>query len=201
MDHKTENQKNSYIYKNLFPIFKKEKTQNFTTIILTFITLSFFGLFAINPTITTIARLQKQLSDSKFVDQKLQEKISALNSLQNEYMSVKENMPIILDAIPTKPETILFTALLQGVARQNGISITRLQLFQVELSKKQQEKDIYSSFPFVIEAEGTQDNLITFISELINFQRIISIENISYGKTKENDVFHLSLRGESYFKQ
>lgn len=194
-------QKNSYLYKNIFPILKKEKTQNFTTIVLTFVTLSFFGLFAINPTITTIARLQKQLSDSKFVDQKLQEKISALNTLQNQYMLIKEDIPIMLNSIPTRPETILFTALLQGVSQKNNITISRLQLFQVELSKKQNEKDIYSSFPFVIEAEGTQDNLTTFLDSLINFQRIISIENISYGKTKNNDIFHLSLRGETYFKQ
>lgn len=201
MDQKTENQNNTYLYKNLLPIFKKEKTQNFTTIILTFITLSFFGLFAINPTISTIAKLQKQLSDSKFVDQKLQEKISALNSLQNAYTSIKGDMPTILNAIPTKPETILLTALLQGITRQHTITITRLQLFQVELSKKQQVKDMYSSFPFAIEVEGTQSNLTTFISELINFQRIISIANISYGKTKDSNVFHLSLRGQAYFKQ
>lgn len=201
MNQKTENQKNSYLYKNLLPILKKEKTQNFTTIVLTFLTLSFFGIFAINPTITTIARLQKQLSDSKFVDQKLKEKISSLNTLQNQYALVREDMQTVLNAIPTKPETILFTALLQGVAKENNISITRLQLFQVELSKKQHGKDIYSSFPFAIETEGTQNNLTIFLSSLINFQRIISIENVSYGKTKTSDIFHLSLQGKAYFKQ
>lgn len=194
-------QKNSYLYKNIYPILKKEKTQNFTAIVLTFITLSFFGLFAINPTITTIARLQKQLSDSKFVDQKLQEKIGALNTLQNQFVLLKEDIPFILSAIPNRPETILFTALLQGVANQNSITITSLQLFQVELTKKQKEENTHSTFPFTIETEGTQDNLTTFLASLINFQRIVSIENISYGKTKASDIFHLSIRGEAYFKQ
>lgn len=201
MDQKIDNQKSSYLHKNIFPILKKEKTQNVTTIILTFVSLSLFGLFAINPTITTIARLQKQLSDSKFVDQKLQEKISSLNTLQNQYALLKEDLPTILNAIPTRPETILFIALVQGVARENNTTVTRLQIFQVELSKKQNEKDKYSSFHFVIEGEGTQSNLTTFLSSLVNFQRIISIENISYGKTKTNDIFHLSLRGTTYYKQ
>lgn len=199
--NKTENQKNPFLNKNLLPLFKQKKTQNFTTIALTLITLSFFGLFAINPTITTIARLQKQLSDNQYIDQKLQEKIAALSSLQNQYAQLKADIPVILNALPTKPEAILITALLQGIASQKNITITHLQLFQVELTKIQNEKNMYNSFPFTIEAEGTKDNLTEFLSSLINFQRIASIDNISFGKTKTDTIIHMSLRGETYFKQ
>lgn len=201
MNQKNEAKKYLNLYKNLYPVFKQEKTQNFTTIILTFLTLSFFGIFAINPTISTIARLEKQLSDSKFVDQKLEEKISALNTLQNQYELVKENIQTILNAIPIRPETILFTALIQGVAKENQITITQLQLFQVELSKKQNEKNPYSTFPFTIEFDGEHNNLSSFLSTLINFQRIVSINSIAYGKTKDNNIYHVSIRGEAYFKQ
>lgn len=201
MDKKTENQKNFSLYKNFLPLLKQEKTQNFTTIALTFVTLSFFGLFAINPTITTIARLQKQLSDNQYVDQKLQEKIGALNSLQNQYTQLKDDIPIVLTALPIKPDAVLLTALLQGVAIKNHIIITRLQIFQVELTKIKNEKNMYNSFPFAIEIEGTKNNLTDFLSALVNFQRIASIDDISFGKTKTDTIFHMSLRGEAYFKQ
>lgn len=56
-------------YLQLLPNLKGEKTQKFTTLILTFFALSFFGLLAINPTISTISELNKELEDNKFVDQ------------------------------------------------------------------------------------------------------------------------------------
>ncbi|MBI2431038.1 MAG: type 4a pilus biogenesis protein PilO [Candidatus Levybacteria bacterium] len=200
METKIE-EKNTYrrLYKNLSPFFKEEKTQNFTTLALTLVALSLFGLFAINPTITTIVHLRKQLTDSRYVEQKLQEKIANLNSLQQAYTSLKNDIPIIIAAMPQKPQVPLFTAQIQRVAIENQITIIRLQVFQVELSKNQKQEK-YGSFGFALDVEGAQNNLTKFLSSLVGFERIISIENIALGKIKTVDTSTLSLRGKAYFK-
>ena len=67
-----DNPKNRYFL--ALELFKKDRTQKVTTLAMTLIALSFFGLFAINPTLSTISRLQKELEDAKFVDQHLKGK-------------------------------------------------------------------------------------------------------------------------------
>lgn len=193
------NQQLKELYKNFSPILKQEKTQKFSTLILTLVALSLFGVFAINPTITTIIHLQKQLSDNHFIDQKLQEKIINLNSLQTQFSSIKEDLPIILNAIPQKPTVPLLAAQLQGVAQKNQVTVERLQVFQVELSKQQNIKG-HGSFGFTMDIEGSHANITKFLSSLIGFERIVSIENIALGNSKTKDILTLSLRGKAYFK-
>ena len=82
-----KNIKNNKYYK-LLPDFKEEKTRRLSSIVFSLLALSIFGLFAINPTLSTIARLKKELSDAKFVDQQLTEKIANLSSLQEVYLAV-----------------------------------------------------------------------------------------------------------------
>ncbi len=199
MEQKTNKQLKD-LYKNFAPIFKEEKTQKFSTLALTLLTLSFFGIFAINPTVSTIVNLQKQLSDSQFVDKKLQEKINSLAALQVQFESIKGSIPDILKAVPEKPHVPLFAAQLQGVAQKNNVAIGRLQIFQVELSKTPTASKDYSSFGFTLDVEGQQDSLTKFLSSLIGFDRVVSIESISLTKDKTKNTLQLSLRGKTYFK-
>lgn len=198
MESKTNKQLKE-LYKNFAPLLKQEKTQNFSTLALTLVTLSIFSIFAINPTITTIVHLQKQLSDSRFVEEKLQEKITNLNTLQMQYASIKEDIPLVFKALPQKPVVPLFVAQLQGIAQNSNITFGRLQILQVELSKNQKGED-YNSFGFTIDIEGPGKNITTFLSSLIGFERIVSIESISLGKSKIKDTLQVSLRGKAYFK-
>ena len=74
-------------YFQMLPDFKEERTRKFTTLVFTLLALSFFGLFAISPTLSTIANLNKQLSDNEFVDSQLQNKINNLYTLQQDYVN------------------------------------------------------------------------------------------------------------------
>src|SRR3989344_8503364 len=98
----TKINKNKYF--EYLPDLKKEKTQKYSSIIFSLISLSFFGLFAINPTLSTIAKLKKELSDAKFVDSELAEKIANLSSLQEKYNIVEQDIPFVLAAVPKNPQ-------------------------------------------------------------------------------------------------
>ncbi len=87
-------------YLKLLPNFHEENTRIITTLILTFLAMSFFGIFAINPTLSTIVTLKKQLADSQLVHEKLGTKINNLSSLQQQYTQLSSELPVVFEAIP-----------------------------------------------------------------------------------------------------
>jgi Tfp pilus assembly protein PilO len=184
-------------YLELLPDIKREKAQKYITIVLTLITSIILGLFAINPTFSTIANLQKQINDNNFVEQKLQQKINDLSVLQQKYSNLQSDLPIINDAVPTTTQIPLFIAEAQSIAKDASLGLTGLQTSEVSLSGPSIGK--YASFDFTITANGSYQNMIDFVNRITNFQRVISLSNVSLSTA--NGALQLSLRGTVYFKQ
>lgn len=188
-------------YWEMLPSLKEEKTKNFTTLILTLVALSFFGFFAISPTLSTIAQLRRQISDNEFANKKLGEKIQNLSLLQKEYGLLEKDLPIVFAGIPQAPSAPLLVGQIQFLALESSLAITRLQVFQVELSQKT-DKNEHSSFAFSLEAQGTTPQLTNFLNSLLQFERIITLENISLAKSSDkDDVLKVDLKGRAYFKK
>lgn len=188
-------------YWEMLPNLKEEKTKNFTTLILTLVALSFFGFFAISPTLSTIAQLRRQIGDNEFVNKKLEEKIQNLSLLQREYGLLEKDFPIVFAGVPQAPSAPLLVGQIQFLALESSLAITRLQVFQVELSQKT-DKNEPSSFAFSLETQGTTPQLTNFLNSLLRFERIITLENISLAKSSDKEeVLKLDLKGRAYFKK
>lgn len=189
-------------YLELMPNFKEKKTQAFTTIALTLISLSIFGFFAINPTLSTIGKLKRELSDSEFVNKKLEQKIINLGILQNKYNLLQNDIPFPIRAIPQNPSVPTLIGQIQSLAIENNVTIKRIQAFQVELGSKSKKPDKNASFNFSLQAQGGYDNLSSFISSLVNFERIVTLDAISLNTDKtKSGAIELNLRGKGYFKK
>lgn len=197
-------------YKSLdsLPEAKAKKTETFMTLILTFIALSFFVFFAINPTLATISQLNKQLEDSKVVEKQLEEKISHLSALQQQYSHIEPEVPIVFSSIPQTPKVGLFIAQLQAIAKKSSVTLLLLQTFPVEISKNQSadslaidKPDYYFSYIFAINIEGEYKNISNFLNSLVSFQRLVTIDSLSITKSPSNsEKIQLSVRGKTYFK-
>lgn len=192
------------LFKNLnysfLPDLKQEKTQKFTTILLTIIALAIFGIFAINPTISTIAGLQKELDDNTLVDNKLQEKINNLSSLQKKYNGMQKDLPLILSAIPKDSQVPLLAAQVQAVAKNTNVGIENFQSFQVGVQETASPRN-YSSFSFTVSAVGAYNDVYNFLKNLSSMQRVISIDLLSLTKKTGVDQVDLSVKGEAFFNQ
>lgn len=121
-------------YLKLLPSMQQENTRIIVTLIFTFFALSFFGIFAINPTLTTIVELRKKLADSQLVYESLQTKISNLSSLQQQYSTLGPDLPYVLEAVPQDPRASLLMAQVLGLAREKGISILSLETSRIALA-------------------------------------------------------------------
>lgn len=187
------------VYLDLVPRFREEKTQAFTTIILTLFGLMLFGFFAIKPTIETIVKLQKELADTRFVNKSLEEKIANLSTLQQKYNALQQDLPIILRSLPKKPSVPLFIAQLQALARGTNVTVAGIQTSVIEIAQAQPSGD-YGSFTFSTETEGTATAITDFLSTLINFERIVTIDSFSVTGSTQQTKQKISIHGKVYFK-
>ncbi|MCL6096789.1 MAG: type 4a pilus biogenesis protein PilO [Patescibacteria group bacterium] len=189
-------------YFEMLPDFKEERTRKFTTLVFTILALSFFGLFAISPTLSTIANLNKQLSDNKFVDGQLQSKINNLYLLQQKYGQLTPDLQYVFDSFPKNPQIPLLVAQIQSLAQSSNVAITGFQTFEIEIPNLSVDTKKYYAFSFNIVANGSYDSISKFIDSMVKMQRIISINSLSLSKnTGEGPPTQLNFKGTAYFKQ
>lgn len=187
-------------YLKLLPDMKKENTRIITMLIFTFAALSFFGVFAINPTLTTIVDLRKKLEDNTRVHEQLQTKISNLSTLQQKYSELTQDLPIVLEAIPESPSAALGVGQVQSLAEAAGLEITSLRVFEVQLAATTQLPLRGGSFSFMLEAEGNYDDMLAFTTMLTQMNRIVTIETMGMSRDPQTNVLTLNVRGKEYFK-
>lgn len=218
-------------YYNLIPDIKEKKVQAFYSIILTLIAVSICIYFAINPTVTTIVQLNKQLEDSKAIEQKLSQKISNLQALQQQYNLIQQDLPLLNDAIPETPKVPPFQGQILAITQNTTITLSQLQTSQVDLLAKSNPKPqteistpqaapqnlplspqttdppiqpsatvTPSSFSFSLGVEGQYNNLTNFLTTLVNFDRIATIDSLSLkAGASKTDVWKATVSGKAYY--
>src|SRR3990170_4743668 len=94
----------SRINKKLAPTFKNKKTVSYFTISLSLFSLSFFGLFAIRPTLITAVSLIKEVNNLKTLNLQYENKISDIIRAQAEYEKVRDKINLVNIALPQTSE-------------------------------------------------------------------------------------------------
>ena len=176
---------------------QRKKIAAYIYITLTLLTVSFFGLFAISPTLSTIANLNKQYDDNHLILDSLNNKLTSLTLLDAQYREIQSDIESVYLAIPRTPRMPYLTRQLENIARDSGVSIGKLNFGTVEVYPNAKNDPIYS-FNFTINVSGGEQEINTFILNVISFDRIIGIDKITTGKNEENE-YGASIIGKAYF--
>lgn len=194
-------------YVSLLAKMEEDKKHAFTTLLLTVLALIVFGLFAINPTLSTIASLQKQLDDDKLVQQKLSDKITNLSLLQKKYESIQTDIPTVYNALPTASSVPRFTAQIQAIAKTTLVTITQMKTSGIDLTNNTPleenavlGKTSIPSFTFTLSATGTSDSINQFLQQITHFDRIITLDSLSLTGSQKDNALQLDVSGKTYFK-
>lgn len=189
-------------YLNVFSNINNARTQKLISIVLTLVALSMFGLFAINPTLSTIAKLRKEIDDYEVINQKLQEKISALNILQGAYSTIENEIPTVINAIPDSPLVPQFIGQVQSIAKNSNISVIQLQNSKVDLYKENATSSKYHAYNFSLIGDGSYEDIKKFIENITGMQRIVGIDTSSISIVENNNIaLRLNFQGVAYFKK
>jgi len=187
-------------YLKLLPNIQQEHTQSLIALILTFAALSFFGIFAINPTLSTIADLEKQLSDDMLVDQQLQTKITNLSTLEQQYDQLGANLTNILSAVPQNADAPLLTAQIATLTQKHHLTLTDYRVDEVELASLPKIAKS-QSFVFTLQARGEYKDMLSFATELNQLNRIITVETMEVSRDSNTGSLLVTITGREYFKQ
>lgn len=190
-------------YLPTLPYLTPERSQKFLGIVLTILALSFFGLFAISPTISTILKLRKEISDDQSVLTQMKLKIGNLTELRKQYFNLQNDLPIITNAITVEPDVDLLFAQIQSIARASNITINKLQNFEVEVLKQDNNAGKnYYSYSFSIGGSGSSENISKFVSTLTNMERVVSVDTFSLNNALDTKSQSLGfdIQGTAYFK-
>lgn len=197
-------------YQNIEPLFAQPKIIAMTMLVLSLLAISFFGFFAIKPTLSTITSLQKQIKDAQMVDKKLQEKINALSAAQIAYEKIKPDLFLLDLALPQEPKFSAFIKTLEKLASDNKITINALSFQSLPFtaneataaSKLKSQEIKESPIIFNITVNGDYLSLTSFIKQLTNNERLATIEKMGFlnkEKTKDKKELILTITGKTYY--
>lgn len=197
-DQSKKNGRYQWISQRMILIQNKKEASAYLYLVLTFFAISFFGFFVLRPAFSTIATLQKQLTDSKNVYKALQTKILALHSLSQQLVPLEPTLPLIYQAIPTSSEIPLLTGQIQVLAQKNKLSLNQFSTSSIEYYPLSIQDKLYG-YSFSVEVAGQKQDIDEFLNKVTSFSRIISIEKITTGKTEDGQL-NLSFSGKAYFE-
>lgn len=176
----------------------KQQVTAYLYVIFSLFALSFFGLFAIGPTFTTISDLNKKFDEEKVALKELQDKNAALKSLSSQYLEIEQDLNLIDIAIPQSPEVAQVTRQIENLTLKNNLVVKKLDTGLMELYPAKNASTPIFSYTFTISVDGAEKDINTFIADVINMGRIIGIDKLTTGK-QQSDQFTASLTGRAYF--
>lgn len=188
-------------------LYKKREVIIYTGLTLSFLAIAFFGVFALRPTLMTIASLIREVQDKKMIDQQLQTKINSLTLAQINFASIENSLSLIDEALPTDPFLSQILPYFEFLTQQEELTIRSIALEPVVIKGKIGKEKSKSKKPgpnqagFIMTLSGNFENLIRFVSSLEKVRRIITIDSATFTQTKteETQAINLTISGKAYY--
>jgi len=109
VDYRLDYQRYQRYYLNLKRFYQKPVAKVSIFVVISFMTVSFFSVFAIKPTLTTIGQLVKEIEDKGEINTKMDSKLADLARAQAEYGQIRNEVDLVWRAIPDRPEMARLT--------------------------------------------------------------------------------------------
>lgn len=182
---------------------KRPAVQTSIELTLTLLTISFFVVFAIRPTIGAIAELISEIQTQKIVEEKLDLKLANLQKANLIWSKNKSRALTLLDqALPTDPAPAKLIQQLEALAGQTRINIQTLSIQKMSLFGKSQRTDTrvgmeknrteenlpshIKTFRITLTLQGSYNALMQFLQELENLRRVNTPMSLTMGNSVED---------------
>ncbi len=198
-------------YLNILALYKKRQDlKMFLEILLSLATIAFFAVFALKPTLLTIAQLKREVDTKKETVVKMEQKIQNLSRASALFNREISRLSLLDTAVPSNPSPGLEVRQIEGIAKKNKVSILGISLGEITLvgqeKEKFKEKKELKEFPegakaisLSINVSGTYPDLVAFLSDLESLRRPLRIDAISFNliSTEEKQTIVLTLAGRA----
>lgn len=192
---------------------QRQDVKAFLELFLSLGAISVFGLFALRPTLLTIAKLYREIQAKEEMVVQLNQKAQNLVQAQTIYNQQRERIGLLDFSIPDKPAPELFVRQIEGLVGKHNVEILGLSIGKATLLGTSTEEDgkAGSELPekvggisFSLSAKGNYSSIFSFLSDFESLRRPVKVETftINASETEGDDVLILVLTGQvPYFKQ
>lgn len=190
-------------YRKEFQLYRKYYLQNFynrpTTqvslgLLLSLILICIFTLFALKPTLTTIAALDKEINTRREYNTNLQNKISALSKAQAAYVKVRDSIFYVDNSLPKEAAFPRLEREIELFAVNHNIILTNAFFTKFDLVGVQPKAGPEKQYrlAFQLSLEGSFNDLKGFLQDMEKVDRVIVIDQISFSNKASIEGAQLS---------
>lgn len=207
------NEKYSLYYQRIALIYQRPEVKASLEIILSVFMVTILIFFAIRPTLTNVATLQKKIDDLEVMDKKADNKIAQIFNSQKQLGLFKDKLRLFDEAVPDKFSYQAVAGRIELLARRRNlvvqtISMPGIRLFgagkgtgdwATKLLVKDPSNIIKSSVSFTV--EGDPVNVRAFLIEIENMDRLTLLESVvmSAEKGPTTQISTLKVAGQISF--
>lgn len=174
-------------------------------IILSVFTVVFLLGVALRPTLSTIAELQKKISDQETVDKKLGQKINQLTKAQADLTTYAAQLPLYTAAVTDEHDQPGLVKRMSLLAQESGLTVNfmtwgavplvgaEIELGDKEAKKKGgnkpklEEGTKIAYFEISFDFRGTQTQVFNFLANLEKTDRMVRLKNLDLKREEEKD--------------
>lgn len=161
-----------------FAVTEREDVKLYLELFLTLGAITFFVLFAIRPTVTTILALNQQIESQRTVSQKLEQKLANLAAASANRQEFEENKIMAQQAIPDGEAAALATRQLEALAARSRVNLQTTTLGRLDKVNSKDAKDNIEKISISAAATGTPEEIFEFLSKIGKLRRPILWETL-----------------------
>lgn len=186
------------VQRTLNDFYHKPIAQVSLELFLTVGAVIFFAVFAIRPTIVTISELQAEIEDKQELDEDLSAKITALSSVQQQYLNLQDRLPILDDALPNQANLRRTVKVIERLASEQQLVIETMRVPEIppevpiDVANTDPEDLQRIGFPVVITVAGDYTSIRNFVEAMRQIRRSVLIDTITFAIQEEKGQRQLS---------
>ncbi len=176
-------------------------------LLLSIATIALFILFAIKPTLITIADLLTKIKSEETTSTLLDTKIKNLGIAQGLFNGQKANIDLLKQAVPDSPEVSSYIRQVEGVIKKDSVVTSTLSVDRVSLTPTTGTASSNllneNSINVGISTTGSYQNLSSLIVDLENLRRPSILKKVDFNITQLNDlskILNLSISSSVPYK-
>jgi Tfp pilus assembly protein PilO len=184
----------------LMDFYQKPVARVSIELILSVIVVIFFAIFAIRPTLITMADLVKEIEDKKELTKQMDLKLASLATAQEQYVLHQTKFYLLDETIPLQLDLVRSLKKIEKIAGEGQLVINSMSLS--EIPQKVREESLTSNFgdyerkflEINIELIGNYFQIREFAEKIINLRQLIVVDQVSISKETESDNLSATLR-------
>lgn len=174
---------------NLVGVLKgsSQKNQGYIFTAITIIVSIVLIVFAIRPTITTIIRINNEISEKKQLNTSLDNKISALSQLDKQYTTSKDEFDSLKLLYPANSDFSLLLANIQPILARDSFSLNGISFDEYQNEDFTLMTKVLEPYSLKLSVVGSTSNIVNLLKDLESLPMGSVIESLSYSDQKDTN--------------